>query len=90
MLERNKLIISGKVQGVFFRKFIYENAVKFGLKGYVKNTEEGNVEAVFEGEKEKIKEMIDFCRKGPEKARVENIKIIKEKFQNEKIFRRAN
>lgn len=90
MLERNKIILSGKVQGVFFRKFICENAVKLGLKGYVKNTADRNVEAVFEGEKEKIKSMIELCRKGPESAKVENIKIIKEKFQHEKGFRRLN
>lgn len=90
MLERNKVVISGKVQGVFFRKFIYENAVKLGLNGYVKNTEDGNIEAVFEGKKEKIKMLIELCRKGPEKARIERITRTKEKFQNEKEFVRKN
>ena len=89
-MERYKIIILGSVQGVFFRRFIYEHALKLGLKGYVKNTEDGNVEAVFEGKKEKVKEMIELCRKGPESAKVENIKITKEQFQNEKEFVRKN
>lgn len=90
MLERNKIIISGIVQGIFFRRFIYEHALKLGLKGYVKNTEEGKVEAVFEGEKEKIKKMIELCQKGPEKAVIEKTVVTKEKPLHEKEFVRKN
>ena len=90
MIKRIKIIISGKVQGVFFRKFIYEHAVKLGLNGYVKNTENGNVEAMFEGEEDKIKKIIRLCKKGPAGANVENVKIIEEKIRNEKYFVRKN
>jgi|SRR3989344_6321698 len=90
MLKRNKVIISGEVQGVFFRKFVYEHAVKLGLKGYVKNTEEGSVEAVFEGEEKNVNEMVKLCKKGPREAKVKNITLIKEKFLDEKEFVRKN
>lgn len=86
VLKRNKVTISGIVQRVFFRRFIYQHATKLGLKGYVKNTDDGKVEAVFEGKEDKVKEIIELCRKGPEAARVENIKIVEEKIKNEKYF----
>ena len=90
MKKRKKMIISGAVQGVFFRRFIYEHAKQLGLKGYVKNIEGGNVEAVFEGDEDKIKKMIDLCKNGPPTAKVENIKITEEKLKNEKEFVRKN
>jgi len=68
-----KVIIHGNVQGVFFRKFVEENAVKLKLKGYVKNLEDGSVEAVFDGEK--IDEMIKLCWEGPLGAKVDDIEI---------------
>ncbi|MBI2507977.1 acylphosphatase [Candidatus Woesearchaeota archaeon] len=90
MIKRYKIIISGKVQGVFFRRFIYESAVKLGLKGFVRNTEDGKVEAVFEGKKEDINKIIELCRKGPAAAKIENIKIINERALGEKEFVRKN
>ena len=78
------LIISGRVQGVFFRAHTKEVADSLGLKGYVMNTEDSNVEVVAVGEEKKIKEFIEFCKKGPDSAKVEDIKIgypeVKEKF----------
>lgn len=80
-----KVIISGKVQGVFFRKNIYEKAIKLNLKGYVKNNNE-NVKAVFQGSEASIKQILDYCKKGPLLAKVTNIKIEKLKDKHFKNF----
>jgi len=70
---QSHLFISGIVQGVSFRFFIKSNAKKLGLTGWVRNTEDEGVEAVFCGEKKKIEEMISLCRKGPFLAIVKHV-----------------
>ncbi len=84
MTKAVQLIISGRVQGVFFRAHTKEVADSLGLKGYVRNTEDGDVEAVVVGDEIKIKEFIEWCKKGPSAAKVEDIKIgypeVKEEF----------
>jgi acylphosphatase len=65
--------ISGIVQGVSFRNFIKINARKLGITGWVRNTEDGGVEAVFCGDKEKIEQMISLCKKGPMLAEVTHV-----------------
>ncbi len=67
------IFISGMVQGVGFRFFIKTNAQKLGLTGWVKNTEDGGVEAVFCGGKENIEKMIKLCKKGPMLAEVKHV-----------------
>ena len=78
------LIISGHVQGVFYRAFCQEIAESLDLKGYVQNLPTGEVEVLAQGEKEKIEKLINWCKKGPSDARVSDVKIewedIKEKF----------
>ena len=69
------LIIFGKVQGVFFRRHAKERALKLALKGYVRNLSDGAVEVVAEGAEQNLKELIEFCKRGPQAAKVENIKI---------------
>ena len=58
-------------------------AVRLGLKGYVRNTSGGKVEAVFEGEQVDVEKMIEFCRKGPTGAHVDDIHIDREKWKGE-------
>ena len=82
-----KVIIYGKVQGVGFRNFVYRNALKYNIKGYVKNNPDGTVEAVFEGEKENIEKMIELCKKGPERARVDKMDIIEVEDKGYKDFK---
>ncbi len=72
------LLIKGKVQGVFYRATAKKVADKLKLTGWIKNTKKGNVEALVTGNLQPLDEFINWCRKGPEKAKVENI-IIKEK-----------
>jgi acylphosphatase len=62
------IIIKGKVQGVFYRATAKETAVKMGLTGWVKNTAEGNVEAMVTGDAEEVQKFIDWCRQGPPRA----------------------
>ena len=72
------VIISGRVQGVWFRTSTKEKAKELGLTGWVRNTLNGDVEAVFEGEEEIIKKMINWCNSGPPMARVKNVVVKKQ------------
>ena len=83
MKTRCHVFVSGRVQGVFFRYYTQERAKSLGLTGWVRNLPDGKVEAVFEGEKEKIEKMIEWMRKGPPLAKVEKVDIIWEDFKDE-------
>lgn len=72
-MKQVHVLISGFVRGIGFRSFVRSNAQHLGLTGWVKNLPNGWVEAVFEGEEEKIKEMIEICRQGPPMAEVERL-----------------
>ncbi len=75
MAARAHLLIKGRVQGVGFRWFVYDVAHLYGLAGWVKNLYDGNVEAVFEGERSSIKEAIRRCADGPRSAAVSGIDV---------------
>ena len=77
------MIFYGKVQGVFFRANTENKAIEIGINGWVRNVEDGTVEAVFEGEKDKIKMIITFCEKHQPYARVDNVNITWDEYQNE-------
>ena len=70
MKARAHVFVSGRVQGVFFRSETQDEARRLGLTGWVRNRADGRVEAVFEGEKDKVEALIEFCRRGPPGARV--------------------
>jgi len=72
------VVISGQVQGVWFRASTKQKAEELGLTGWVKNTNNGYVEAVFEGEEEIVKKMINWCHVGPPMAKVDNIVVKKQ------------
>ena len=87
-MERVRIIISGCVQGIFFRAFVREKALQLGLTGYVRNTEEGKVEILIEGHKAKIDKLIENCKQGPPGASVEKVEVKKELYKAEfKEFR---
>ena len=69
------VFVSGRVQGVFFRVETRREAIKRNVVGWVRNTSDGRVEAVFEGEKEDVQEMVDFCRRGPSSAHVTDVDV---------------
>jgi len=75
MKVRVHILIGGIVQGVFFRSSIRRIAVEIGLFGWVRNLEDGRVEAILEGEEEKVKKIIDFCKKGPPGSDVIDVEI---------------
>lgn len=74
-MKRIHLIISGDVQGVLFRSDSVETAEKLGLKGWVKNTSDGEVEIMAEGEKESLEALIEWCKQGSTFAKVTNVNI---------------
>ena len=82
-MKRVKVLIFGRVQGVSFRSFIKHKAISLSLKGYVKNLASGEIEAVFQGKDKAIKEIIDYCKKGPLSSKVIDIKIIEESYKTE-------
>lgn len=75
MIKQARVLISGFVQGVGFRHFVRNKALESGLTGWIRNLPDGRVEAVLQGSKEKIEEMIRLCRKGPFLAEVEDVVV---------------
>lgn len=86
-MKRVHVKISGVVQGVGFRYSLYTKAKLYGLTGWVKNLEDGRVEAVFEGEKDEIEKILNFCKNGPFLAKIKNIEVKQEKYKSENKFR---
>ena len=85
---RAHLIISGKVQGVFFRVATKREADSLGVKGWARNLEDGKVEAIFEGEEDVVRMLIDFCKHGPPRAKVSNVEVTWQNYTEEfKTFR---
>lgn len=69
------VLISGRVQNVGFRHFTRTNAQKLGLTGWVKNLDDGSVEAVFQGKESVVEEMIGLVNKGPSYSKVADVEI---------------
>jgi len=63
-------LISGKVQGVYFRQSTLIEAQNLGVTGWIRNLMDGRVEAVFEGEEHAVKILVNYCRQGPPAAKV--------------------
>ena len=80
---RARVYVSGMVQGVFFRSETQDEASRRGVTGWVRNLRDGRVEAVFEGEKDKVAELIEFCRRGPRGARVTEVDVSWEDYKGE-------
>jgi len=80
---RARVIIEGRVQGVFFRHHTQEMAFRLGVKGWVKNRRDGGVEAIFEGDQERVDQIIQWCRRGPSEARVKNVSVTWESYTGE-------
>jgi len=77
-MQRMRVIVSGRVQGVFFRAYTREAAQSLKLTGWVRNLPDGKVEAVFEGEDNNVQAMLEWCRKGPPHAIVNHIEAAEE------------
>jgi acylphosphatase len=68
-------IISGRVQGVFFRMETKRAADRFGVSGWVRNLKNGSVEAMFEGDQDRVDAVLDWCRQGPPHADVLDVTV---------------
>lgn len=80
---RAHVIISGRVQGVFFRVNTARAASRIGVFGWVKNRWDGNVEAVFEGDQDSVNAILEWCHTGDPPARVSNVDLAWEEFKGE-------
>ena len=74
-LIRAHVIIEGRVQKVFYRLNTLDEAKDLGLSGWVKNCDDGSVEATFEGTENLVKEMLLWCKEGPRLAKVKNMTV---------------
>ena len=81
--QRVRVFVKGKVQGVFFRQALKVKAKQNDVFGWVKNLDDGRVEAVLEGNEENVGTLVEWCHGGPANARVEDIDIRNENFTNE-------
>jgi acylphosphatase len=86
-VRRVRVVVSGRVQGVFYRAECANRARAFGLAGLVRNLPDGRVEAVFEGDAPAVERMVDWCRAGPPLARVDHVEVTEESPVGDREFR---
>jgi acylphosphatase len=86
-VRRVRLVVSGRVQGVWYRGSMEREALRLGVTGWVKNRSDGTVEAVAEGGADAIDELVAWCRKGPPSARVDRVEVHEEAAQGLAGFR---
>ncbi|MCL9814060.1 acylphosphatase [Natranaeroarchaeum aerophilus] len=84
---RAHVFVSGRVQGVFYRATTKETAESKGVHGWVRNLEDGRVEAVFEGNEDAVEAMVEWCHTGSPAASVEDVDVEYEEPQGEDGFR---
>jgi acylphosphatase len=75
---RRRIVVHGRVQGVFFRDSLRRLAERYGVSGWARNTPEGDVEAVFEGEPDDVERLVAFARTGPPDAHVKAVDVHEE------------
>jgi acylphosphatase len=81
--KRVRVLISGWVQGVFFRAYTRDAALREGLTGWVRNLADGRVEAVFEGDADRVDRMIAWCHQGSPGSRVDHVEVLPQPYQGE-------
>jgi acylphosphatase len=84
---RRRVVVRGRVQGVFFRGSTQDEAARAGVDGWVRNLPDGSVEAVFEGPPAAVEALVAFSRRGPRRARVTEIDVREEPPSGEQGFR---
>jgi acylphosphatase len=85
-MVRRRVLVSGIVQGVFFRQSCVRVAHDEGVAGWVRNLDDGRVEAAFEGPADAVARLVDWCRHGPPQARVTHVEVIEEPLAGEVGF----
>jgi len=81
--KRARVWIAGRVQGVFFRAYTQDAARRLGVSGWVRNMRDGRVEAVFEGDAERVEQMIAWCHEGSPMGRVDSVEVVQETYTGE-------
>jgi len=84
---RAHVFVSGTVQGVYFRATTRDTARDHGVDGWVRNRDDGRVEAVFEGPEQSVETMVEFCHEGSSAARVDDVEVSYESPEGEQGFR---
>ncbi len=84
---RRRVLVSGRVQGVWFRESCRDEAVQAGVDGWVRNLDDGRVEAVLEGPAAAVDAVVAWCRQGPRRARVDRVDVVDEVPVGEQGFR---
>ena len=74
-MRRAEALISGRVQGVWFRGSTVSEARRLGLVGWVRNLPDGRVQALFEGPEQKVRTAVSWCHEGPRSARVDSVAV---------------
>lgn len=77
-MVRRRVVVHGRVQGVFFRDTIRERARAHGVAGWVRNNRDGSVEALFEGDPDAVARLVRFCETGPPRAEVDRVEVVEE------------
>ena len=83
---RRRVVVHGRVQGVFFRDTVRRQAAAANVTGWVRNRSDGAVEAVFEGEPDAVADLVGFCRRGPSRAEVTDIESFEEPVEGVRGF----
>jgi acylphosphatase len=86
-VKRSRVVVTGRVQGVFFRATCAAAARRLEVRGHVRNLLDGRVEAVFEGPDEGVDAMVEWCRRGPEMARIDAVEVTLEPLAGDRDFR---
>jgi acylphosphatase len=87
MKKAVRLILTGSVQGVFFRNFVKEHAEKNNIKGFVRNLEDGRVETFLQGDDDSVDSVVALCKRGPKHSQIRNVEIKEEKLQDFQEFK---
>lgn len=85
-MQRISITVSGKVQGVFFRASTEKEAKKIGVTGFVRNEANGNVYIEAQGTDEQLEELVKWCKRGPDRARVDEVISKEIQIANESKF----
>ncbi|HEU4488050.1 MAG TPA: acylphosphatase [Actinomycetota bacterium] len=87
MTIRRRLLVSGRVQGVFYRDSCRQKAEEEGIGGSARNLSDGRVEVIVEGDDDAVERMTQWCRQGSEAARVSSVEVEEQEPQGETSFK---
>ncbi|RMD66738.1 hypothetical protein D6817_03470 [Candidatus Pacearchaeota archaeon] len=87
MKKARRIFLTGSVQSITFKNFLVENAKRLGLRGFLREREDGKIELFVEGDGEKVREMSEICKRGDGHVQIRNYEDKEEKFQGFKEFK---